>query len=94
MPNHFRLLLRQETDEPLSKFMQVLLNAYVQGLILEQERGGTLFEERFQQIGILSRIIFRKWKNIESLSMMWTMRKRVMTKSASICLIGTNVPKV
>ena len=48
MPNHYHFLLRQETDEPLSKFMQVLFNAYVQGLNLQQGRKGTLFEGRFE----------------------------------------------
>ena len=49
MPNHYHFLLRQETDEPLSKFIGVLFNAYVQALNLQQGRTGTLFEGRFQQ---------------------------------------------
>ena len=48
MPNHYHFLLRQETDEPLSEFMQVLFNAYVQALNLQQGRTGTLFEGRFK----------------------------------------------
>jgi len=48
MPNHYHFLLRQESDEPLSKFMQVLFNSYVQALNLQQERIGTLFEGRFK----------------------------------------------
>lgn len=48
MPNHYHFLLRQATDEPLSKLMQVLFNAYVQALNLQQERTGTLFEGRFK----------------------------------------------
>ena len=48
MPNHYHFLLRQETEEPLSKFMQVLFNAYVQALNLQQGRTGTLFEGRFK----------------------------------------------
>lgn len=48
MPNHYHFLLRQETEEPLSKFMQVLFNTYVQALNLQQERTGTLFEGRFK----------------------------------------------
>ena len=48
MPNHYHFLLRQETDEPLSKFMQVLFNAYAQAVNIEQERSGTLFEGRFR----------------------------------------------
>ena len=47
MPNHYHFLLRQETDESLSKFMQVLFNAYAQAVNIEQGRSGTLFEGRF-----------------------------------------------
>jgi putative transposase len=48
MPNHYHFLLRQESGEPLSKFMQVLFNSYVQALNLQQGRTGTLFEGRFK----------------------------------------------
>jgi putative transposase len=48
MPNHYHLLLRQETNEPLSKFMGVLFNAYVQAVNRQQARSGTLFEARFR----------------------------------------------
>jgi REP element-mobilizing transposase RayT len=48
MPNHYHFLLRQEMDEPLSKFMQVLFNGYVQALNLQQGRTGTLLEGRFK----------------------------------------------
>jgi len=48
MPNHYHFLLRQESDEPLSKFMQILFNSYVQALNIQQERKGTLFEGRFK----------------------------------------------
>lgn len=48
MPNHYHFLLRQESDWPLSRFMQVLFNSYVQALNLQQGRTGTLFEGRFK----------------------------------------------
>lgn len=48
MPNHYHFLLRQESDEPLSKFIGVLFNAYVQAVNREQGRTGTLFEGRFR----------------------------------------------
>jgi putative transposase len=48
MPNHYHFLIRQETGEPLSKFMQVLCNAYAQAVNIEQGRSGTLFEGRFR----------------------------------------------
>ena len=48
MPNHYHFLLRQETEEPLNKFIRVMFNAYVQALNLQQGRTGTLFEGRFR----------------------------------------------
>jgi REP element-mobilizing transposase RayT len=52
MPNHYHLLLRQDTDEPLSRFISVLFNAYVQALNRQQGRKGTLFEGRFRHAGV------------------------------------------
>jgi putative transposase len=52
MPNHYHFLLRQESDESLSKFISVVFNAYVQAMNRQQERTGTLFEGRFQHIRI------------------------------------------
>jgi len=52
MPNHYHFLLRQETDEPLSKFMGVMFNTYVQALNLQQGRSGTLFEGRFKHVHV------------------------------------------
>ena len=48
MPNHYHFLLRQETEESLSKFIGVLFNTYVQALNFQQGRTGTLFEGRFK----------------------------------------------
>ena len=52
MPNHYHFLLRQETDQPLSKFVNVLFNAYVQAVNRQQDRRGTLFEGRFRQVWV------------------------------------------
>jgi putative transposase len=52
MPNHYHFLLRQESDEPLSKFIGVLFNAYVQAVNREQGRSGTLFQGRFSHARI------------------------------------------
>jgi REP element-mobilizing transposase RayT len=52
MPNHYHFLLRQEADEPLSKFVSVVFNAYVQAMNRQHERTGTLFEGRFRHIRI------------------------------------------
>ncbi|MEO8356258.1 MAG: transposase [Chloroflexota bacterium] len=61
MPNHYHFLLRQETEEPLSKFMQVLLNSYVQALNVQQGRTGTLFEGRFKHTCV------NKWEYLMAL---------------------------
>ncbi len=52
MPNHYHFLLRQETDAPLSKFINVLFNAYVQAVNQQQDRKGTLFEGRFRHVWV------------------------------------------
>ncbi len=52
MPNHFHFLLRQETDQPLSRFVAALLNAYVQALNRQQKRHGPLFEGHFRHVQI------------------------------------------
>jgi putative transposase len=52
MPNHYHFLLRQESEQPLSKFINVLFNAYVQAVNRQQERKGTLFEGRFRHVWV------------------------------------------
>jgi putative transposase len=44
MPNHYHFLVRQETDRPLSDWIQMLFNGYVQAVNKQQGRKGTLFE--------------------------------------------------
>jgi putative transposase len=52
MPNHYHFLFRQDGDTPLSKFVGVLFYAYVQAVNRQQERTGTLFEDRFKHIHV------------------------------------------
>ena len=52
MPNHYHFLLRQETEQTLSKFINVLFNAYVQAVNRQQGRKGTLFEGRFRHVWV------------------------------------------
>jgi REP element-mobilizing transposase RayT len=52
MPNHYHFLLKQKGDTPLSRFINVLFNAYVQAVNRQQERIGTLFEKRFRHVCI------------------------------------------
>jgi len=48
MPNHYHLLLRQETDTPLSRLINTVFNAYVQAVNIQENRSGALFEGRFR----------------------------------------------
>ncbi len=52
MPNHYHFCLRQETEQPLSRFINVLFNAYVQAVNKQQGRSGTLFEGRFRHVWV------------------------------------------
>jgi putative transposase len=52
MPNHYHLLVRQESDAPLSRFVNVLFNAYVQAVNRQRYRRGPLFEGRFKHIWV------------------------------------------
>lgn len=48
MPNHYHFLLRQDGHTPISKFINVLFNGYVQAVNNQKNRSGTLFEGRFK----------------------------------------------
>jgi len=48
IPNHYHLMLRQEGEAPIGRYMQRVTNAYVQALNKEQGRRGPLFEGRFR----------------------------------------------
>ena len=52
MPNHYHFCLRQDTDRPISKFISVIFNAYVQAVNRQQNRAGTLFERRFRHVWV------------------------------------------
>jgi len=52
MPNHYHLLLRQDTNEPLSTFVRVVFNAYVQAVNRQEGRRGPLFEGRFRHVWV------------------------------------------
>ena len=44
MPNHFHLLVKQNSDSPISKWIQKVLSGYVQAFNKQNDRKGTLFE--------------------------------------------------
>ena len=44
MPNHFHLLVRQNSETTISKWIQKVLNGYVQSFNKQNDRKGTLFE--------------------------------------------------
>jgi putative transposase len=52
MPNHYYLLLRQDEDIPIYRFINSLFNSYVQAVNREQNRRGTLFQGRYQYVHV------------------------------------------
>ncbi len=48
MPNHFHLLLRQRSENGISKFMQKLTTGYTMYFNTRYERNGTLFQGKFK----------------------------------------------
>ena len=52
MPNHYHFCIRQDSEQPLSRFVSVVSNAYVQALNRQQNRQGTLFQGRFRHVWV------------------------------------------
>lgn len=52
MPNHYHLLVRQDGNTPVSEFIQVVFNSYVQSFNTWYDRTGTLFEGRFKHLHV------------------------------------------
>ncbi len=52
MPNHLHLLVKQDSDISLSKFMQILTTAYANYFNLRHRRNGHLFEARFKHVEV------------------------------------------
>jgi REP element-mobilizing transposase RayT len=50
MPNHYHFLALQETDRPLSEWIQWLFNGYGQAMNKQLNRCGTLFQGRAKHI--------------------------------------------
>ncbi len=50
MPNHYHFLLQQQTERPLSDWIQQLFNGYTQAVNKERGRSGTLFQGRTRRV--------------------------------------------
>jgi|TARA_Y100000031_G_C8214775_1_gene382814 REP element-mobilizing transposase RayT len=48
IPNHFHILVQQKSEIDVSRFVQSLNNAFVQGMNRQLKRKGTLYEGRTQ----------------------------------------------
>lgn len=52
MPNHFHLILRQETDMGISRFMANISNSYSKYFNLKRKRVGPLFQGTFKAVRV------------------------------------------
>lgn len=52
LDNHFHFILRQESDNGISKFMQKLLGGYTRYFNEKHKRSGSLFQGKFKSIHI------------------------------------------
>jgi len=50
MPNHYHLLAQQNSEVPISKWLQYIFNGYSQAINKQEDRTGTLFEGRPKHI--------------------------------------------
>ncbi|MBI3193699.1 MAG: transposase [Ignavibacteriae bacterium] len=53
MPNHYHFLLRQDSDNTPSDFIQKVFNSYTKAFNKRYYRTGTLFEDRFKAKSVL-----------------------------------------
>lgn len=54
MPNHFHLLLRQNTDHGMDHFMRSLITKYVRYFNSRYKRVGHLFQDRYKGVRVMS----------------------------------------
>ena len=52
MPNHFHLLVRQDSEQPLNIALGFMFNAYTKAINKRYSRSGTLFEGSFKSIEV------------------------------------------
>jgi len=52
MPNHYHFVLRQDSEHPVSQFVQSLFNSYTKAFNKVYARSGTLFEGPFRAVPI------------------------------------------
>ena len=54
MPNHFHLLLKQNQDNGISRYLSLLTNSYTRYFNTKTERKGVLFQGKFKAVRITS----------------------------------------
>ena len=52
MPNHYHLLLKQNSEKPLNKCVQFIFNSYSKAINKKYNRSGTLFEGKFKSVEV------------------------------------------
>lgn len=55
MPNHYHFLLRQNSEVPISTFVQAVFNSYSKAFNKMFKRSGTLFESPFKSIHVVDK---------------------------------------
>lgn len=58
MPNHYHLLINENIERGMSRFMQKLNSGYAQYFNKKYEREGTLFQGRYKKVPIISEAHF------------------------------------
>jgi len=52
MPNHYHLLLKQNSEKPLNKCVQFIFNSYSKAINKMYKKSGTLFEGKFKSVEV------------------------------------------
>ncbi|MGQ0603776.1 MAG: REP-associated tyrosine transposase [Anaerolineales bacterium] len=54
MPNHYHFVVRQDSDRPISGFVQAVFNSYTKALNKRYGRSGTLFQGPYRAVAVAS----------------------------------------
>ena len=52
MPNHYHIILKQNSNKPINRCIQYIFNSYVKAINKRYKRSGTLFQGKFKSVEI------------------------------------------